>query len=224
MLKVVSLNFQNTTVDFLFYRYDSDVVSYDKTKFHKHINFEIHFAINGSYEYELTDKKILLKKNQMLIIPPGVTHKAVDVSEKEYDFKILTLKISSEKTGGFYDFFTSAFQKRALESIEVQEELVNDVLSLYSAMDANSYMQSIHLNCCASMVIYALCKLLTEDKEKYPSEMDEHLEVQIENLVNNFTLSLTDIAKKINYSPRQTERLIKKIYGQSLTEIRGDFK
>ena len=65
---------------------------------------------------------------------------------------------------------------------------------------------------------------LTDDKDRCPHETDNHLEVQIENLVNNFNMSLTDIAAEINYSPRQTERLIKQIYGKSLTKIREDFK
>ena len=55
MLKVVSLNFQNTIVDFLFYQHDNKTRAYDKTKFHKHMNFEIHFALKGFYEYEFTD-------------------------------------------------------------------------------------------------------------------------------------------------------------------------
>lgn len=224
MLKVVSLNFQNTIVDFLFYQYDNKMKFYDKTKFHKHMNFEIHFALNGFYEYEFTDRKILLNKNQMLIIPPGILHKAVDISNREYEFKILTLKFSSEEADGFYNFFTSAFQQRALESIELQDEIINNVLSLYPVIDAKSYLQSIYLISCASKVFYALCDLLTDDKEKRPPETDNHLEVKIENLVNNFNISLTDIANEINYSPRQTERLIKQIYGKSLTQIREDFK
>lgn len=225
MLKAVSLNFQNTVVDFLFYQYDNTKMRmHDKTKFHKHMNFEIHFAFNGFYEYEFIDRKILLNKNHMLIIPPGALHKAVDGSDGEYEFKILTLKFSSAKTDGFYNFFTSAFQQRALENIELQGEIMNDVLSLYSVIDAESYLQSVYLNSCASKVIYDLCDLLTDDKDKCPTETEKHLEVKIENLVNNFNMSLSDIANEINYSTRQTERLIKQIYGKSLRKIREDFK
>ena len=225
MLKVASLNFQNTKVDFLFYQYDNNKMKfYHKTKFHKHMNFEIHFAVNGFYEYEFTDRKILLNKNQMLIIPPGILHKAVDISNSEYKFKVLTLKFSSGETDGFYDFLTSAFQQRALESIELQDETIDMVLSLYPLVDAKTYLQSIYLISCASKVFYALCSLLTDDKDKCPHETDNHLEVQIENLVNKLNMSLTDIANEINYSPRQTERLIKQIYGKPLTKIREDFK
>ena len=106
----------------------------------------------------------------------------------------------------------------------MQDEIINNVLSLYSVFDEKSYLQSIYLNSCASKVIYSLCDLLTDDKDKSYPETDEHLEVKIENLVNYFNISLTDIANEINYSPRHTERLIKRIYGKSLTEIREDFK
>lgn len=225
MLKVISLNFQNTIVDFLFYQYDNNEKRFrDKTKFHKHMNFEIHFAINGFYEYEFTDRKILLNKNQMLIIPPGILHKEVDISNSEYEFKILTLKFSPEEAYGFYNFFTSAFRKRSLESIEVRDEIIDNVLSLYPVVDAKTYLQSIYLTSRASKVFYDLCDLLTYDKDKCSYETEDHLDVKIENLVNNFNMSLTDIATEINYSPRQTERLIKRIYGKSLTKIREDFK
>ena len=225
MLKVISLNFQNTIVDFLFYQYDNNEKRFrDKTKFHKHMNFEIHFALNGFYEYEFTDRKILLNKNQMLIIPPGILHKEVDISNSEYEFKILTLKFSPEEAYGFYNFFTSAFRKRSLESIEVRDEIIDNVLSLYPVVDAKTYLQSIYLTSRASKVFYDLCDLLTYDKDKCSYETEDHLDVKIENLVNNFNMSLTDIATEINYSPRQTERLIKRIYGKSLTKIREDFK
>ena len=224
MLKVVSLNFQNTVVDFLFYQHDNKMRAYDKTKFHKHMNFEIHFALNGFYEYEFTDRKILLDKNHMLIIPPGVLHRPVDISNKKYEFEILTLKFSSEEADGFYEFFTSAFQQHSLESVELQAEIISNVLSLYSVFDEKSYLQSIYLNSCASKVLYSLCDILTDDKDKSYPETDKHLEVKIENLVNCCNISLVDIANEINYSPRQTERFIKRIYGKSLTEIREDFK
>ena len=225
MLKAVSLNFQNTAVDFLFYQYDNgEMQAHDKSKFHKHMNFEIHFAFNGSYEYEFADRKILLNQNHMLIIPPGVLHKAVDGSDIEYEFKVLTVKFSSDRPDGFYQFFTSAFQQRVLESIKLQDEVMNDVLSLYSVIDAESYLQSVYLNSCASKVVYDLCNLLTDDKDKCLTETEKHLEVEIENLVNNTNMSLSDIANEINYSTRQTGRLIKQIYGKSLREIREDFK
>lgn len=224
MLKTVSLTFQDTTVDFLFFYYDHEQLSPCETMFHKHMNFELHFALGGSYEYTFSDRTVLLQKNHMLIIPPGVLHKAVDSSREEYRFRVLTLKFSSEKTDGFYEFLTSAFLNRALESIEVQDEIMRSVSALCAEIDAKSYLQSLYLHSCASKVLYRLCDFLAEDREKKLPETDMHLEVQIENLVNRRDLSLSDIAEAINYSPRQTERLIKQIYGKSLTKIREDFQ
>ena len=42
----------------------------------------------------------------------------------------------------------------------------------------------------------------------------------IENMANDPSASLADIAETVNYSQRQTQRLIKKMYGLSLSEIR----
>ena len=39
-------------------------------------------------------------------------------------------------------------------------------------------------------------------------------------MVGRFEFSLSDIAAQVNYSPRHTARLIKQIYGASLSEVR----
>lgn len=87
MQKIISINLQNTVVDFLFYQYDeTDAVN--KAMFHKRLNYEMHFCTDGSYEYELADRKVVLCKNEMLIIPPGILHKSVETSKDRYAFLI----------------------------------------------------------------------------------------------------------------------------------------
>lgn len=227
MLKTISLKFQNTTVDFLFYKYDKQYKPDKGFEFHKHLNYEIHFGLDGYNIYEFIDKKIALKKNQMLIIPPGTLHKLNKKTSDEYKFTVLTLKFSSTNPDGFYKYFNSAFQGRSLECLKIKEEIANAVLRLNKDvyLDKTDCLHSVYLTKCASDIIYRLCGLISDSNGKDALfECEKHLDFQIENLVNNPTLSLSDIAKKINYSPRQTERLIKKIYGKSLSEVREDFK
>lgn len=224
MLKTVSLTFQNTVVDFLFYSFDPQFDRSDHTMFHKHINYEIHFALKGSYEYLFSDKTIRLSQNQMLIIPPETLHRAVDAMDENYGFQALTVKISAEQPDGFYDYLTAALGRRALENLHIPEETLSGVLSLCSSIDAKSCLQTLYLHSCATKVLYDLCELLGGDADQSFPETDRHLEVQIENMVNNGRISLAEIAAAINYSPRQTERLIKQIYGKSLTKIREDFR
>lgn len=223
-MKTVSLNFQKTKVDFFFFCCNEKNGGNDKTGFHKHFNYELHFAINGFYEYEFLDKKIVLHKNQMLIIPPHLFHKSVAAEENGYEPRVLTIKLSSEEKDGFFDYFNFVFQKNALKCLEIRDEIVKKILKMYDAINAKSCLENIYLTSCAADVLYELCNLLTDGKNGCNPEGENDLYVQIENLVNNCGFSLKDIAKQINYSPRQTERLIKKLYGKSLKEIREEFE
>ncbi len=224
MLKTVSLKFQKTDVDFLFYRDDNQSQINNSLRYHKHLNYEIHFALQGSYNYELNGENILLAENQMLIIPPEMLHKSVNPSEDKYKFAVLTLKISSNCNDDFEKFLNSIFLRHASKCLNAEKEIIEAVLKFIGGIEKKSQLQDIYLVSCASEAFYKLCDFLVESEEDFPFETEKHLDVKIENMVNNVNLSLADIAMKINYSPRQTERLIKKIYGKSLTEVRADFK
>lgn len=221
MMKMISLKFQGTKVDFLFF---SGQRKNFGGNFHKHFNFEIHFAINGFYEYEFIDKKICVHKDQMLIIPPHSVHKSVEIKDDKYDFMVLTLKFSGEKEDVFYKYFNSIFSKKSLKCLQIQHEIVEKILKLYEKIDERSCLNNIYLTSCATEILYLLCNLLTDDKSQCDVIIENNVDVIIENLVNNSGFSLNDIARQINYSPRQTERLIKKLYGKNLKEIREEYK
>lgn len=226
MLKTISLNFHDTAVDFLFYQNKIQENSNNILAFHKHLNYEIHFALNGFHAYEFADKNIILRKNQMLIIPPGTLHKTIISRNKAYEFTVLTLKLSAGGNGEFYNYFLSAFDKNALKCLDINENIMNSVLKLNNDIlnDRKDCLQTIYLTSCAANILHNLCSAITESTGEYlPLKSKQHFDVEIENLVNS-NASLYDIANKINYSTRQSERLIKKIYGKSLSELREEFK
>lgn len=225
MLKTVSLKYQNTTVDFFFYKYDKEDSANDSFEFHKHLNYEIHFALSGCYKYSFVDKSVVLNKNEMLIIPPGELHKVIRPQGENYEFTVLTIRFSSADADQFYDYFHSMFKQNSLKCLQVQENVVKSVFKLNNvvAETTNDCLQSIYLTSCAAEILYELCSAMAENRKKWPvSENSKNIEVKIENMVNA-NMSVTDIANKINYSTRHTERLVKKIYGKSLSEIRRDF-
>lgn len=227
MLNTISLKYQNTTVVFLLYKYDTEKSLQNNFEFHKHLNYEIHFALSGHYKYEFANKNIVLNQNQMLIIPPGTPHKVVESKDKKYEFAVLTLKFSTDDADKFYDYFHSIFDENAMKCLNIQEGLIKSVSKLNDAMtiDQNNCLHNIYLTSCASELLYKLSFLMTENKNNNTkwllSKNEKHLDVQIENLVNA-NMSLNNIANTINYSTRQTERLIKKIYGKSLSELQKD--
>lgn len=227
MLKTISLHWQNAAVDFLFYRYDEESTTADRVAFHEHVNYEMHFAQEGSYCYELSDREILLSRGHMLIIPPHILHRSIKAGPT-YRFAALTLKLTAVGEGGSHSYFESLFRSHALQCLPVQDDILHAVFRLQEDVwcEKQDYLYDLYLTHCATDLLYRLCASFAETggQAAFPVASERHVDVQIENLVNCDHLSLRDIAERVHYSPRQTERLIKKIYGKTLAQIREEQK
>ncbi len=226
MLKTIPLLFQNTSVDLLFYQYDAPLPPGGDPGFHEHVSFEIHFARQGACRYEFSDREIVLERGHMLIIPPRCRHRLSRIAGEKYAFIVLTLKLSPRGPDSACPWFDTVLRRHAQKSLPVQEKLPRAILRLERAVwqGTGDCLQDVYLTSRAADILYQLCAFLSEGEAvKGPDRAEQqHLDVQIENLVNHESLSLQDIAQCIHYSPRQTERLIKKLYGCSLSKVRQD--
>lgn len=227
MLKTISLRWQNVDVDFLFYRYD-EAGDTAPAASHAHVNYEIHLAAEGSHCYELTDREITLDGGHMLIIPPHTLHRPIKASEEGYRFAVLTLKLAAAGEGSAHAYVEELFRRHALQCLPVQGDILQAAFRLREEVwaEERDYLYDLYLTRGAADLFYRLCASFAEagSPAAGPASTERHVDVQIENLVNRDNMSLCDIAEKIHYSPRQTERLIKKIYGKTLTEVREEQK
>ena len=220
----ISLGYGDTLLH-LYQFHLSSKGSLEKSVFHEHKFYEIHIAKNGSYTYTLNDRSITLNKNQILIIPPDVSHASVYNTSWDYEFAVLSLALERrEGESGFYSFFSEALNSCSLLPISVPATLVHRVGELKN----NEYYGAIKGECYLKMqggaIVYELFESLNHFKSEEAlrsttTESDNRL-ILLDVLVHEPSRSLTDIAAAINYSSRHTSRLIRSIYGCSLSELR----
>ena len=78
--------------------------------------------------------------------------------------------------------------------------------------------------CFLSDLFHLLSPYATKTDTAPEPPCDSEVAVLLENMVNRPDITLEQIAAATNYSTRHTARLIKKIYGASLSEIRRSRK
>lgn len=191
---------------------------------HSHQYYEIHLCAQGTYNYEIEGTVIPLHANQMLIIPPSVTHIPVHRADR-YHSAVLSFSLSEKKGKiGFYRAFEDALSQHASHPVTVPSCLLQQLV----AIERSDWSGSMKSYCQLKAEISALILSLFETLGAFAAhkgigglEHDrEDVCVLLDNLLNNRSLSLKEIAERINYSERHTARLIQKYYGLSISDIR----
>lgn len=195
---------------------------------HSHFYYELHYAAQGQYLYRFSDRQILLRQGEMLLIPPNVLHGTTDKTSENYTPHVLSLSLTAtDSAGKFHSAFTAMLGAAALNPIRSPAALPGQMEILQQESLYDSVLGVCKLKATAGDLISDLFHLLgpyaTEASASEPP-CDAEVAVLLENLVNRPDISLEQIAAAINYSPRHTARLIKNIYGVSLSEIRRSRK
>lgn len=193
--------------------------------FHDHKFYEIHMASEGSYTYTTNDKQITLSQNQMLIIPPDVYHSSVPSSPWNYKFSALSFSLTKiEGEEGYFDFFQKALLDCALVPINIPQKFIKRVAELSRRELYGSVKGECYLKMQATAAIYELFDILNQfgsaDTLKKTTKKETDNLVLLDALLCSPNKTLKDIADEISYSTRHTARLIKSIYGCSITELR----
>ena len=161
----------------------------------------------------------------MLIIPPQVPHASVLSASWDYEYTVISFSLEKrDGEDGFYSFFESSLNACALTPINISPSFIKKAIELmrgelYCAIKGECYLKMQ-----GSAFIYELFDILnhfgTATEPKNASENESNRLVLLDTLINDSSVSLIEIAAAINYSTRHTARLIKSIYGTSISEIR----
>lgn len=196
---------------------------------HSHFYYELHYAAQGQYLYRFSDRDILLRQGEMLLIPPNVLHGAIDKESDAYTPHVVSLSLTAtEAAGKFYPAFSAMLSDAAMHPMQAPASLPDQIRILQQKALYDSVLGVCRLKAAAADLISDLFYLLRPcgaEAETMPEPpCDAEVSVLLENLVNQPDITLEQIAAAINYSPRHTARLIKNTYGSSLSEIRRSRK
>lgn len=183
----------------------------------------------GQYLYHFSDREILLRQGEMLLIPPNVIHGAIDKESDSFTPHVLSLSLTAtEAAGKFYPAFSAMLSDAAMHPMQAPASLPDQLRILQEKELYRSVLGVCRLKAAAGSLIFDLFHLLRPygaEAETVPEPpCGAEVTVLLENLVNRPETSLEQIAAAINYSPRHTARLIKNTYGASLSEIRRSRK
>jgi len=196
---------------------------------HGHQFYELHFAFEGEYSYVIGDEKITLSRGQMLLIPPDTPHLAVDPNCDSYKYAVISFSLNRQDgENGCFLYFKNTIDATVKRPLTANAALA----SLAKGLTERSYADSVEGICAykvkATTFIYELFDSLNGFHSKHqPPKVGQNEEdrlVLLETLVNQPHRRIDEIAEAINYSPRHTARLIRSIYGMSLSEIRKSQK
>ena len=189
---------------------------------HSHIYYEVHIVKDGTKTLKFENGNVTLKKGDLFIIPPAIEN-SLSLVGNGCEWCVLSFSLNkTEGTPSLYDIILNELEKNSLTIIKCNDELATMVGSFLKSSIEFSLREYCKVKTDACKIVYALLENIGafEDNEAVCS-LDPDTRVLLDNLINSgFTLK--EIADKINYSERQTLRIIKSIYGQTISSIRSN--
>lgn len=184
--------------------------------FHTHSYYEFHFSPYVCYDIITQEKTYTLDTNALFIIPPHLSH----YSTCTYKDKSIVLNVDLKMLEGdsvFYDYFKKSIDSNCLKQIEISDDIKKSFYN-FNNISNNSTIKN---HCVLKLsALNILTSLLTDNDSITHKDKKEQINILLENYVNAPTYSLSQIAENLNYSQRQTARLIHEKYNMSLGDIR----
>ena len=184
--------------------------------FHEHSYYEFHFSPYASYDITTREASFPLETDTLFIIPPQLPHYSTCTGAD----RSIILNVALEQLDGdpaFYDHFKKSMDTNCLRPIKVSD----DIKTCFYRFDNISDNDTVKKHCTFMLSALAiLSSLLTEDDSVTHKGKQEQFDILLENYVNAPSYSLSQIAENLNYSQRQTARLIRKKYNMPLGDIR----
>lgn len=184
--------------------------------FHEHSYYEFHFSPYACYDITTQEKTFTLEKDTLFIIPPHFPHYTTCIGADKSIVLNVDLKML-EGDSVFYDYFKKSIDSNCLKQIKISD----DVKRSFHNFNSISNDATIKKHCMLKLsALNILTSLLSDDDSITHEEKKEQLDILLENYVNTPAYSLSKIAENLNYSQRQTARLIREKYNMSLGDIR----
>lgn len=215
-IEYVDLNFPGCL--FQFSKFLKPHISNSETlhRFHAHSYYEFHFSPYAGYDITTQEKTYTLEADTLFIIPPNLSHYSTCTSADKTIVLNVDLKML-EGNSVFYDYFKKNIDSVCLKPIKIS----NDIKKCFYDFNNISGNNSIKNNCILKLsALNILISLLADDDSITHTGKKEQFDILLENYVNTPAYSISQIAKNLNYSQRQTARLIHEKYNMSLGDIR----
>lgn len=189
--------------------------------FHRHSFYEFHFAVKGSLTLCFRDRRYILPEGMFIGIPPEVPH-YTEISGRipERDNICLNLEKTAGESG-FYD----AYARHIDNLCDVAHVTTASLQAAITNFCNIKHPYTMREYCRQKLIGYELVYRLFPGPD-VAADTDTsggipYTSYDLDEMVYDIRIPLTRIAVNLGYSVRHTDRIIKKIYGETLSNIRG---
>lgn len=185
---------------------------------HSHIAYEVIFVTKGSLEVR-TQSENTVYERRIVVIPPSISHYTVPSQEGCY---CLLFSIEKAKDNDSQAKYLNEYLQKGISDFELSDDVVYyiDAFSRKSMENTHSAEKSAAL--LAELIFREIISFVTPsasiDTKKseawYVGAIETYINVHIRDKI-----TLSDIAKHVYLSNKQVSRIIKRVYGVTLSEI-----
>lgn len=192
---------------------------------HRHRNLELHYIARGQCTFVVGERIYTLHAGQLLLVPPDVLHHMHGYSDDLVRTAIpLTMKLSKTASDNDRSFHHTIYTHDTVileigsTHLEAAIERIRELIR--TANYPSSYARACKAQACCSLMLLELFELLntqnavssqanTSPTPSCDFQIDEWLTVNY----NRSTSTASHLAKKLNLSPRQLNRVMKRSFG-----------
>lgn len=189
--------------------------------------YEIHYIISGYGKMKIGDTFYDLKPNTFYVNGPHVIHAHTPHLQNPLCEYIILLEMNTSKVIQSDEPSSSVIQLLKRHSFWIGESspnLQNIIQQIYHELDHQYFGYEEYLKSLLSILVTSSVRYLAEKEEMTPKPILSST-VDIKSLIadNYFlyeckSLSLEGLAKRLDLSPRQTERYLKEHYGKTFIQ------
>ena len=200
------------------------------TDLHIHPDYEIHYVEEGEFTFSFADKKVLIGKHNVIIIPPKFYHSVCAESEsvKRLSFE---LRFSEQKSGeNLYEKYNSLFS-------EIKEPIFfpakcDELSSIVNKMGIiRGTEEHVELNAYFTIAFLKICKMLEGDSNESSTSTPiaevnffdtDYTVIHILDLIRRRCceqIKLEDVEREVNLSARQIQRILSESMGEGFYDL-----
>ena len=196
------------------------------TSTHFHAFYEVHYILSGSVNVVLDEKEILLNEGSICLIPPQVIHRIIEKNgSKRVGFRFSYTKRKCDQEEWYFERFANTFGSlnRALflKETEFFLQCINASRTAL-AEKAPDYAVNELLFLAIDHLAYCIGGHQKSNLPTINAFSDSLIAEYIEDYINmNYRgfLKIGDLANSLDVSVRQTQRIIKRLFGKSFSEL-----
>ena len=192
---------------------------------HMHPHYELFFVERGTLRVLFENEELLLAENDLIVIRPNVEHVTLlrDENSSRINLKFHIRKNSLEQTNSFYGALDAAFLYPCVllrNHLPFRETLNN----LYQAMLRQDSLYECFYFHDFAVRFLSIAPALANKASAKPLRMENNVMRYhtVSSLINGEfknNITLRSVAKALNLSVRQTNRVIQECYGMPFSEL-----